>query len=262
MPNAQSKRSPAKRKAVSKKIRFEVFKRDSFTCQYCGATAPESVLHVDHITPVAQGGDNSIVNLVTSCASCNLGKKDTLLSDNAAVKRQKAQLDELNARREQLEMMVEWREGLQRIKEDELSIAIENWENLACGTLTKRGETELKKLVGRFGLHAVLDAQEVAVDTYITWEGDTPTQASLEEAFNKIGGICYYSTAPEHVRQLGRIRGILRKRLRWVNEGLCKRLMDDLHNAGYDIQELEEMARLAKSWTAWRELAEAMLEEG
>lgn len=29
----------AKRKSLSKKIRFEVFKRDSFTCQYCGRKA-------------------------------------------------------------------------------------------------------------------------------------------------------------------------------------------------------------------------------
>jgi len=32
------------RKTISKKIRFEVFKRDSFTCQYCGKSAPEIIL--------------------------------------------------------------------------------------------------------------------------------------------------------------------------------------------------------------------------
>ena len=46
----------AKRKALSQKIRFEVFKRDSFTCQYCGRKAPDVVLQVDHIVPVAKGG--------------------------------------------------------------------------------------------------------------------------------------------------------------------------------------------------------------
>ena len=30
-----------KRRAVSKKLRFEIFKRDSFTCQYCGRKAPD-----------------------------------------------------------------------------------------------------------------------------------------------------------------------------------------------------------------------------
>lgn len=47
-----------KRKSLSKKTRFEVFKRDSFTCQYCGRSAPEVVLQVDHIKPVAKESRN------------------------------------------------------------------------------------------------------------------------------------------------------------------------------------------------------------
>ena len=37
------------RKTLSKKIRFEVFKRDKFTCQYCGRMSPDVILEVDHI---------------------------------------------------------------------------------------------------------------------------------------------------------------------------------------------------------------------
>lgn len=43
----------AKRKALSNRTRFEVFKRDKFTCQYCGAKAPDVVLQCDHIVAVA-----------------------------------------------------------------------------------------------------------------------------------------------------------------------------------------------------------------
>lgn len=63
-----------KRKAITKKTRFEVFKRDGFSCQYCGATPPNVLLQVDHIDPVAKGGGNEIENLVTSCQPCNIGK--------------------------------------------------------------------------------------------------------------------------------------------------------------------------------------------
>ena len=45
------------RKAISVKLRFEVFKRDNFTCQYCGRKSPDVILHVDHIDPVKNGGD-------------------------------------------------------------------------------------------------------------------------------------------------------------------------------------------------------------
>lgn len=62
------------RKPISKKLRFDVFKRDFFTCQYCGATPPSVILQIDHVHPVAHGGTNDIDNLVTSCSSCNQGK--------------------------------------------------------------------------------------------------------------------------------------------------------------------------------------------
>ena len=64
----------SKRKGIGKGLRFDVFKRDGFTCQYCGRQPPEVVLQVDHIVPVADGGGNDEMNLLTSCRACNLGK--------------------------------------------------------------------------------------------------------------------------------------------------------------------------------------------
>src|SRR5690348_290732 len=61
----------AKRTNLSKKLRFEVFKRDGFRCQYCGAAAPDVLLVVDHVNPVAKGGKNNILNLITACEPCN-----------------------------------------------------------------------------------------------------------------------------------------------------------------------------------------------
>lgn len=60
--------------AVSKRIRFEVFRRDEHTCQYCGAKAPDVKLHIDHVMPVALGGTDKPDNLVTACSDCNSGK--------------------------------------------------------------------------------------------------------------------------------------------------------------------------------------------
>jgi len=66
--------------SLSKKLRFEVFKRDSFKCQYCGNNPPIVVLEVDHIIPVSKGGPDDIDNLVTSCFDCNRGKSDRELT--------------------------------------------------------------------------------------------------------------------------------------------------------------------------------------
>ena len=51
------------RKTLSKKLRFDVFKRDGFKCQYCGITPEKEILQVDHIIPVAEGGENDMDNL-------------------------------------------------------------------------------------------------------------------------------------------------------------------------------------------------------
>lgn len=67
------------RKAIGKKLRFDVFKRDGFVCAYCGSTPPAVILQVDHINPVANGGSNDIDNLITSCQPCNIGKGATIL---------------------------------------------------------------------------------------------------------------------------------------------------------------------------------------
>lgn len=73
----------AKRKNIGKTLRFDIFKRDSFTCQYCGANPPNVVLEVDHIFPVSKGGSDEITNLITSCFDCNRGKRDNLLKDKS-----------------------------------------------------------------------------------------------------------------------------------------------------------------------------------
>ena len=67
--------------AVSVRARFEVFKRDDFTCQYCGRRTPTVILEVDHIVPRADGGSDDIINLRTSCWECNSGKSDKPLSE-------------------------------------------------------------------------------------------------------------------------------------------------------------------------------------
>ena len=60
--------------------RFNVLKRDKFTCQYCGRKAPEVELQVDHVIPIEEGGTKGPENLVTACRECNWGKGNELLT--------------------------------------------------------------------------------------------------------------------------------------------------------------------------------------
>lgn len=69
-----------RRSSISMSQRFEVFRRDGFTCVYCGRRPPHVELHVDHVRPVSKGGTNDLSNLRTACNECNLGKGATLIS--------------------------------------------------------------------------------------------------------------------------------------------------------------------------------------
>ncbi len=51
--------------------RFNLFLRDSFTCQYCTST---DELTFDHVVPRSRGGRTTWENIVTACAPCNLSK--------------------------------------------------------------------------------------------------------------------------------------------------------------------------------------------
>ena len=68
------------------KIRFAVLSRDNFTCVYCGRSAPNVELVVDHIVPKSKGGPCSPGNLVAACTDCNLGKSDVVLEERQIAK--------------------------------------------------------------------------------------------------------------------------------------------------------------------------------
>lgn len=69
------------RRALRASERFEVLRRDNFTCRYCGRKAPSVRLQVDHVVPWSAGGGDNLSNLVTACEECNRGKSAKLLGD-------------------------------------------------------------------------------------------------------------------------------------------------------------------------------------
>lgn len=69
-----------KRSPISHTLRFEIFQRDNFTCQYCGRSKEhKAVLVIDHIVPYSDGGKDEYSNLITSCQECNSGKSNTVI---------------------------------------------------------------------------------------------------------------------------------------------------------------------------------------
>ena len=205
---------------ISKRIRFEVFKRDYFTCQYCGAQAPAVLLHADHIHPRSKGGDDELMNLVTACESCNLGKSNVSLSDESAVLKRKAQMDKIQERREQLELMFEWHKELLSLEAETINSVAGYFEDLCRPTIvtvSDCGCEQLRRHLKKFGLNEVLEAVSEAILTYGKADPSGGiTRDSAAVAISKIGPICAVrkqSAAEPYLKDLYYIRGILRNRV-------------------------------------------------
>ena len=146
------------RKPLSKKIRFEVFKRDKFTCQYCGRMSPDVILEVDHIEPVAEGGDNEITNLITSCRDCNRGKGKTRILDSKAISFQQEALKDLAEKKEQLEMIAEWKKELLDYDNMAVNMLTEYFEQLTGCDVNDNGRKEIGIWLKRFSADKIMEA--------------------------------------------------------------------------------------------------------
>ena len=246
----------AQRKTLTKKTRFEVFKRDSFTCQYCGRKAPDVLLQVDHIEPVAEEGTNDLLNLITSCSDCNAGKSDRRLSDTSVIDKQRQQLEDLQERKEQIEMMFQWQRGLLGLDDEVIAQLAHFWtEQIPGFSLNEHGLKELKSLRHRFDVSEILQAMKVAAEQYVEFSDGMPTHESVELAWTKVGGICVTQKRARDNPALSRtyyIRGILRNRLSYCNDVLALQLLKKAVALGASIESLEEHSKAVRNWTQWR----------
>lgn len=254
----------SERQSIPKSIRFEVFKRDKFTCQYCGRKAPDIILQIDHIIPVSKGGTNDLLNLIISCVDCNLGKSNRTLADTTIIDRKRSQMEELQDRREQIEMMMEWQRGLVALDQYLIEQLAEFWSELIESySLTEYGKNSLKKLLRQYNPDDVMEAMRIAAKQYLQYKDDKPTEESVTQAWSKIGGICKLKKIEQnkpYMRHLFYIRGILRKRLHYVNEWLCIKLLEEAYQCGADIENMKNHACKVRNWTQWRQDIETFIQ--
>ena len=61
--------------------RRNLYHRDNYTCQYCGARLPAERLSIDHVRPRSKGGKTTWDNCVLACVRCNTRKADRSLKE-------------------------------------------------------------------------------------------------------------------------------------------------------------------------------------
>lgn len=246
------------RKKIPNSVRFEVFKRDSFKCQYCGRCAPEIVLELEHIEPHSRGGSDEVLNLLTSCRECNSGKSDRLLSDDTVIQKQRAQLEELEERRHQLEMMLQWREANRSIDSDAFDAVTAAYERTFIGwSLNEYGETEARKLVKKFGLQRVLDAFDRAASMVVVKNGKA-TEASVDKAWRCV----WVFAQPDDVQTLYRSRGLARKRCegKYFDNTQAMNVLRRARKAGVSDEAMMQIAGECRNWSGWRTDMESAIE--
>lgn len=150
-----------KRVGLSTKTRFEIFKRDLFACQYCGAHPPQVLLHVDHIVPVAEGGGNETENLVTACEPCNLGKGARQLSSAPESLASKAsRIAEAEAQLKGYQEIA--RKRVERIEDEMWEVAEVLWPGSSQKGANRSDLRSIKTFVEKLGVVDVLDLAEIA----------------------------------------------------------------------------------------------------
>ena len=245
-----------RRRSLSKRVRFEVLKRDKFTCQYCGAKAPEVVLNVDHIQPVADGGSDDPLNLIASCEDCNSGKSDKKLSDESAVAVARAQSDSLQDRREMIEMMAEWQNGLLDVQEQATSEAASYYARLVPGhVLNEHGLSLLRGHVAKYGLQDVMTVMRVELPKHVRMVDGKATGESAVAAATRLFNALKYKSDNERDpvgAELRYIRGILRNRLTYCPMQIVLELLREAHDVhGVSLSTLKDMACHSRSFTSW-----------
>lgn len=166
---------------LSVRTRFEIFKRDRFTCAYCGRTPPDVVLEADHIIPRAAGGSDEIDNLITACWECNHGKSDRLLEEGIAPAVSQRAVDEASERVSQATAYAEAVRMARELDGKFRDMVIEAWADAFGAVLheTKDGtywqfghggrfpsEASIRRILRRLPVVDMLEAVDIAASKF------------------------------------------------------------------------------------------------
>ena len=150
------------RKSTGKRLRFKVFERDGFTCQYCGKRPPEVILHADHIIPVSKGGENEIENLLTACADCNLGKATRIVGESPL--RSQKNEEELQERFDQLKAFYRLQKKMATFREDAVDEIDDYWNEVwPKMRFAPKGRASIKGFLKIFTPDEIKDAIDISL---------------------------------------------------------------------------------------------------
>ena len=242
------------RKPISKKLRFEIFKRDKFCCSFCGQSAPDVILEIDHIKPVVEGGKNDILNLTTACFDCNRGKGKRKLSDDSSIKKQLTQLEILQEKRDQLKLLTQWRDRLDNLDDDFIKYCekIFKKKSKTNFVLNDNGRNGLLKLKKKYSDNEIFEVCKISFEQYYKF----PTEeADINEQWNKavtyIAKILSVRKSNKDNPELSELyycRAILRNKSNHMNEWRVMEYLKSMIAANWTIEEIKQACKDSRDW--------------
>ena len=261
------------RKNLSKKIRLEVFKRDMFKCQYCGKSPikdQDVVLEVDHIVPVAEGGSNEMINLVTSCWDCNRGKGPRKLDDRQVIVTQHEEIEKLQIENEQFDLLIQYKKELMNLENKKLEIIRLTMDDKLSVLNRTIGDsylnTKMKKLVRKYGVPKMIEVIEESYNNSIgKYDRITDEDGIINKFLSLIENYFSYKDTDPVKQKISYIFGIARNTFHYINQKqfyiMTNELIKQSKTIYGDDQEgfmnyLIEMENLLKNGTIknWTEL--------
>ena len=184
------------------------------------------------------------------------------------MKKSRVQLDELQERREQLELMMQWRESLRDLDQEAVDRLADYWKEHTPGwSLNDHGKRNIKKWLQTFSVEQICTAMDASATSYLEFDAENKVTAeSVGLAFDKVVGICRVNKASEKepdLKQLYYIRGILRNRIPgYFNESMALQYLKNARSWEVEIEDLNAMARGVKNWTEFTtSIGELILEK-
>lgn len=176
------------RKAISKKLRFEVFKRDSFRCRYCSRGVESSILEIDHILPVSKGGQNNDLNLITACFDCNRGKSKNELGCSAlTIVDHKQEVKKMKEQRLQMEAYVVFQKERSDFESQLSSLALKAFTEMKTYNYLPDGaQTSVSAFIKSIGFEETKLSADIAVSSFRERRNNNPWKYFCGTCWNKI----------------------------------------------------------------------------
>ena len=250
---------------LSPSLRRIILERDEFTCTECGQQVPKVLLYIDKIlspeTEDAFAGQPEEDKYTCLCESC-YKQAHGHLQFKAATRTAE--------RRQQLEMMVEWRRENRCLASDANAYLIDYINGkIEPYSLTKQGAQNVRKAIRKSNFTTALDAIDETFDHYVTYDkGEDINKASVDEFLSKIGGYLYINSLPPVEKEMYHILNSCKSRFRWWDQqtakGLVLNYIDALREQGWSedriLEDLKtELLRASneqRNWSQWTDLLE------